>query len=217
MKILIQILLWGVILFLSWKLFDAIYGEVQFNKLKEERYKAAITKLRDIRVAELAHKQVVGKYEGDFNKLIRFLDTAEFTITQRRDTTVLDVVETQAYGVDTYKEIVLIDTLGFESVKDSLFKGSDRYKTMMNIPIDGVTDKYELEAGFIEKNNAQIPVFEAKVAKEVLLFDQKRDYIIKEKQIVSVDQVNGEYLSVGSMEQINTNGNWPKSYGANDQ
>ena len=222
MKIIIQVLLWAVIAFLGWKLFDAVYGEVKFNKVKIERYQTAITKLRDIRVAELAHKQVTGKYEGDFDKLVRFIDTAEFTITQRRDTTVLDREQTRVYGVDTYKEIVLVDTLGTESVKDSLFGDTDRYKTMMNIPLEGlkeagVSDKFELQAGAIEKNNAAIPVFEARVSKDVLLFDQKRDYVIKEKQVVSVDGVNGEHLSVGSMEQVNSNGNWPKSYGANDQ
>ena len=34
----------------------------------------------------------------------------------------------------------------------------------------------------------------------------------KEKQVVSVDGVNGESIRVGSMEEVNTNGNWPKNY-----
>jgi len=159
-------------------------------------------------------------FEGDFDKLVRFIDTAQFTITQRKDSVVLDKILTKRYGVDTPKDTVLIDTLGFVSVRDSLFGDTGRYKDMMNIPIkieDGTTPKFELKAGEIEKNNAMIPVFEARVSKEVLLFDQKRDYLIKEKQVVSVDGVNGEHLTVGSMDQVNTNGNWPKSYGANDQ
>ncbi len=220
MKIIIQVVLWAVIAFLGWKLFDSIYGEVKFNEVKVERYKEAILKLRDIRVSELAHRQVTGKFEGDFDKLVRFIDTAQFTITQRKDSVVLDKILTKRYGVDTPKDTVLIDTLGFVSVRDSLFGDTGRYKDMMNIPIkieDGTTPKFELKAGEIEKNNAMIPVFEARVSKEVLLFDQKRDYLIKEKQVVSVDGVNGEHLTVGSMDQVNTNGNWPKSYGANDQ
>ena len=217
MKIIIQVVLWAVIAFLGWKLFDSIYGEVKFNEVKVERYKAAISKLRDIRISELAHKQVTGKYEGDFDKLVRFIDTAQFTLTQRRDSSIIDKILTRRYGVDTRKDTILIDTLGYVSIKDSLFKKTDRYKTMMNIPVEGVTEKFELNAGEIEKNNAMIPVFEAKVSKEVLLFDQKRDYVIKEKQVVSVDGVNGEHLTVGAMDQVNSNGNWPKSYGANDQ
>lgn len=217
MKLLIQLVLWVIIAALGYLLFNSIYGEVKFNQIKEKRYIAAIENLKDIRMAQLAHKTVTGKYEGDFNKLVRFIDTAQFTLTQRRDSTVRDEELSKQLGVDMNKDIVVVDTLGFRSVKDSLYKGSDRYKTMINVPVDGADAKYEMNAGFIEKNNLQIPVFEAKVSKEVLLFDQPRDYVIKEKQVVSVDAVNGTHLTVGSMVDINTNGNWPKSYGANDE
>ena len=88
---------------------------------------------------------------------------------------------------------------------------------MINVPVEGTDAKFELNAGFIEKSNLQIPVFEAKVSKATLLFDQDNDYLIKEKQVVSVDAVNGTHLTVGSMVDINTAGNWPKSYGANDE
>ena len=88
---------------------------------------------------------------------------------------------------------------------------------MMNIPIDGVDKKFDLKAGFITKNDAKIPVFEAKVAKTLILSDQDKDLLAQEREVVSVDGVNGKYIKVGSMEEVNTNGNWPKTYGANDQ
>lgn len=219
MKILLQIVLWVIIGALGYLLFNAVYGEVKFNEIKEKRYQQAITNLKDIRAAQLAHKTVTGKYEGDFNKLVKFIDTAKFTLTQRRDSTVLDKEQTRAFGVDTYKGIVIVDTLGYKSVKDSLFKAPnpDRYKSMINIPIEGLDAKYEMQAGTIEKSTGTYPVFEVRVSKDVLLWDQEKDYINKEKQVISVDGVNGEYLTVGSMQTINTNGNWPKSYGANDE
>lgn len=217
MKIVLQIVLWVVIGVLSYLLFNAVYGEVKFNEIKEERYKMAIENLRDLRVSELAHKTVTGKYEADFDKLVRFLDTAKFTLTQRRDSIVPDVEQSKLIGVDINKEITIIDTLGFRSVKDSLFKGSDRYKTMINVPIEGANAKFEIKTGTINKSNIDFDVFEIKVLKEVLLFDQNKDYVNKEKQVVSVDGVNGEALIVGSLNQVNTNGNWPKSFGANDE
>ena len=65
--------------------------------------------------------------------------------------------ENKAFGLDAqkggyYKEQIIIDTLRFASVKDSIFGGSDRYKTMMNIPLEianGAT--FELKAGKYEK------------------------------------------------------------------
>lgn len=217
MKFIIQIVLWVIIAVLGYLLFHSVYGEVKFNNIKEDRYRMAIKNLRDIRTAELAYKTVTGKYEGDFNKLVRFIDTAKFTLTQRRDSTVLDREQTRRFGVDTYKGIVIIDTLGYKSVKDSIFKGSDRYKTMINIPIEGLDAKYDLQAGTIEKTTGTYPVFEAKVSKETLLWDQNKDLLNQEKQVISVDGVNGTHLTVGSMATINSNGNWPKSYGANDE
>jgi hypothetical protein len=59
-------------------------------------------------------------------------------------------------------------------------------------------------------------VFEASVKKDIILFDQDRDLVIPENQVQSVDGVNGDALKVGSMDEVKTIGNWPKTYGAND-
>ena len=216
MKLVIQLLLWIVIIFLGYMVFNSVYEPVQFNQVKEKRYKKVIENLIDIRDSELAYREVTGKFTGSFDELVRFIDTAKFTLTQRRDTTVLDEEFQRIYKVDKYIEQVVIDTLGYASVKDSLFGGSDRYKTMMNVPIEGVDAKFELEAGTVMKNDTEIPVFEARVAKEVILEDQDPDLVMQEKQIISVDQVSGEYLKVGSMEEVKTSGNWPKTYGDNE-
>lgn len=214
MRLAIQLLLWVVIIGLAYLTFDAVYQPIQFDKVKEKRYAKVIENLKDIREAELAYKEVTGEFQGDFDKLVQFLDTAEFAITQRRDTTILDEEYRETYGVDEYIEKVIIDTLGFVPVKDSLFKGDrERYTDMINVPIDGVDAKFELEAGTMKKGDRDIPVFEAKVAKSIILADQDRDLVLQENEIQSVDDVNGRYIRVGSMEEIKTTGNWPKVYG----
>lgn len=217
MRFVIQILLWAVIIFLAYLTFNAVYEPIQFNKIKEKRYAKVIENLKDIRAAELAHKEVIGEFEGNWDSLVKFIDTAEFAITQRRDTTFLDEEYKKTYGVDQYIEKVVIDTLGFVPVKDSLFKGdTERYKNMMNVPIEGVDTKFDLEAGTIKKGDNDIPVFEAKIAKAKVLYDQDRTLVLQENEIQSVDDVNGRYISVGSMTEVNTSGNWPKVYGDND-
>lgn len=213
MRLIIQLVLWLVIGFLAYMTFNSIYEPIEFNKIKKERYAPVIERLKDIRDAEMAYKQVTGKFTGDFNRLIEFIDTAKYTIVQRRDSTVLDKKRTKAFGVDMYNEITLIDTLGFVPVKDSLFNNSERYKNLMYVPGTNKSEKFSLEAGTLVKNEAPIPVFEAKVAKEVLLKDQPKDLVHMENQVVSVDAINGKYIRVGSMEEVNTNGNWPTYYG----
>ena len=197
---------------LSRLIFLSIYGEIQFNQLKEKRYKVVIENLKDIRDSELAHRTVTGQFEGNWDSLVKFIETEKFTITQRRDSTVIDKELTRIYGVDTTKDIVIIDTLGFVPVKDSLFGADSRYKTMMNIPTLNDGQKFELKAGLLEQNGVNIPVFEASVSKKILLFDQDDNLVDLESEVKSVEGVNGPTLKVGSMDEVNTNGNWPKNY-----
>lgn len=216
MKLVIQIVLWIVIIFLGWKLYSSVMGPVKFNEIKEARYAKVIENLKDIQSAELAHKEITGNFTGNWDSLINFIETAKFAITQRRDTSYADVAKNRAFGIDAgyFIEESLIDTLGFTPVKDSLYGTSTRYKTMMNVPIEGVDAKFELKAGKIVKNEATYSVFEAKVAKKIILGDLDKDLLAQEEQVQSVDGVNGPDLKVGSMEDVNTAGNWPKLYDA---
>ncbi|MGC1205045.1 MAG: hypothetical protein WA839_09180 [Flavobacteriaceae bacterium] len=216
LKPVLTIALWLLIAFLGYQTFMSVYNPILFNQVKDKRYAKVIKSLIDIRDAQLAHKQVTGKFSGDFDKLVKFIDTAQFTLTQRRDSSTIDEVLSKQFGVDMYKDIVITDTLGFVSVRDSLFKKSDRYKTMMNVPAGEAGAKFSLKAGFLEQNDIKIPVFEAMVKKSVILFDQDKDLINQENQVVSVEAVNGDALRVGSMDEVNTNGNWPKNYGTID-
>ena len=210
----ISILLWIVILFLGYNLYKSIIGPVEFNKVKEARYHKVVESLKDIRTAELAYQEINGKFTGSFDSLVQFIDTAKFAIIERRDTSYADVEKNKAYGVDGYYlEAIIVDTLGFASVKDSLFKNSDHYKTMMNIPLEiAKGKKFELRAGKYLKGDVYYSVFEARVPKSVILSDQDKDLLKQEEQLVSVDGINGTYVKVGAMDDIDTSGNWPKNY-----
>tara|TARA_R110000823_G_scaffold311448_1_gene437036 strand:+ start:50729 stop:51391 length:663 start_codon:yes stop_codon:yes gene_type:complete len=216
MKLVIQIVLWIVIIFLGWKLWNSVMGPVEFNKIKEARYVKVIENLKDIQAAELAHKEITGSFTGDWDSLISFIDTAKFAITQRRDTSYADVAKNKAFGISEgyFIEESLIDTLGFTPVKDSLYGSTNRYKTMMNVPVKDVDAKFDLKAGKITKNDATYSVFEAKVSKKVILGDLDKDLLTQEMQVQSVDGVNGPDIKVGSLEDVNTSGNWPKIYDA---
>jgi hypothetical protein len=208
----VKVILWILIAYFGYATFMSVYGEIKFNQLKEKRYLVIIESLKDIRDCELAHRSVTGRFEGNWDNLVKFLDTAQFTITQRRDSTIIDEEATRRFGgVETFKEITIIDTLSFVPVKDSLFGADTRYKTMMNLPVGQPGAKFELKAGFLEQNDMQIPVFEAKALKSVILYDQDKNLVAKENQVISVDGVNGDALRVGSMEEVKTNGNWPKN------
>jgi hypothetical protein len=214
MKLVLQLLLWLVIIFLGWKLYNSVNGPVEFNKIKEVRYTKVISNLKDIKAAEMAYNEITGSFTGNFDSLVQFIDTAQFANVERRDTSYADVAKNRAFGIKEgyYIEDVVLDTLGFTPVKDALYEGTDRYRTMMNIPVEGVDSKFELQAGKIEKSGATYSVFEAKVSKDVILAGLDPDLIVQEKQVVSVEGVNGPTIKVGSMTEVDTSGNWPKLY-----
>lgn len=211
----LSIVLAAIIVVLGYYNYKAIYGPVEFNKEKEKRYARVISKLQDIRKSQLAHKEINRSYAKSFDSLVRFIDTAQFTITQRRDTTYLDEEFKKIYKVDKYIDDYVVDTLGFVSVKDSLFKDSNRYKEMHLIPYTN-GKSFELKAGLLKVKKTNVPVFEVKADKKLILADLDRDLLIQELQTVSVDGVNGRYIRVGSMDEVSTSGNWPSNYGKAD-
>ena len=176
------------------------------------RYEKVIAKLKDIKTAQLAYQEINGGFSGDFDSLVRFLDTAQFAITERRDSSYADAAKNKAYGIDEgyYIDVIVIDTLNFASVKDSLFHGDDRYKTIMNVP--DTDAKFEMKAGKLDKNGILYSVFEAKIVKNIVLDGLDKDLINQEEQLNSVDGVNGPYIKIGSLTDISTSGNWPKLY-----
>ncbi len=209
---IIKVILWLLIIFFAWKVYGSINGPIEFNKVKNERYLKVIDKLKDIRNAQIAYKSVNGIYSDNFEGLIKFIDTAQYTLIQKRDSSFLEYDRT--FRIDMLREVVVIDTLGFASVKDSLFGNSDRYKNMSKVPIEGVDEIFKIKSDVIDKNGYNVPVFEVRVSKDVVLFDQNKDLLKQEKGLMSVDGVNGPDIVLGSLTEVSTNGNWPTTYDA---
>tara|TARA_B100001057_G_C22511947_1_gene818271 strand:- start:78 stop:725 length:648 start_codon:yes stop_codon:yes gene_type:complete len=211
MKI-INAVLWVLIIFFGYKVYSSINGPIEFNKVKNERYLKVIDRLKDIRNSQIAYKSINGIYCDNFDSLINFVETAQYTLIQKRDSSFLEYDRT--FRIDMLREVIVVDTLGFASVKDSLFANSDRYKNMSKVPIDGVDERFLIKADVIDKNGYNVPVFEVRVSKDIVLFDQNKDLLKQEKGLMSVDGVNGPDIVLGSLSDVSSNGNWPTTYDA---
>ena len=192
-------------------------GPIDFNKVRDQRYAKVINRLKEIRKAQIAFKDVNGKYSKSFDTLIKFIDEGFFTLIEKRDSSYLQYDRT--YRIDMLKEVVVIDTLGTVNVKDSLFKYNNDYVNMAKIPIDGVEAQFSIDADKIEKNSGgtisyYVDVFEVKVSKTIILYDQNKDLLKQENETISVDGVNGPDIILGSMINVSINGNWPTIFDA---
>ena len=209
MKTVLQIVLWLVCIVLGYLIYKSVTGPIEFAEVKQQRFAEVIAKLKDIRNSQEAYKSVTGKFANDFDNLVQFVDTGRYVITTQRDSSYLEMNTT--YGIEMLTEVKIIDTLGYVSVKDSLFKGSDRYKTMMNVPYT-TGEKFTMKADVLEQSGYRAPVFEAKVAKNLILADQPADLVARENAQLSVEEVNGTEITVGSLTKVSTSGNWPPIY-----
>jgi hypothetical protein len=212
MKLALQAVLWILAVFFSYKIYDSINDPINFNKTKNERYAVVISKLKKIRKAQIAHKDVKGVYSNNFDSLVKFIDTGIFTLVEKRDSSYMEYDRT--YRIDMLREVIVIDTLGYVSVKDSLFNNSESYRNFASVPVGGVDADFKIDAKIIDKNGYKVPVFEVKVAKDIILHDQDTDLLKIENETVSVDGVNGPEIILGSLTEVSTNGNWPTIFDA---
>lgn len=220
----ISIVLWLLSIFMGYKVYDSIQEPIRFDKLKEQRFQVAVNKLADLKTVQIAYKSVKGYYTDNMDSIIHFIENEKFTIFERRDTSVIDVERNRLFGLSVgadgvggyFKDIVLTKKIGEISVKDSLFKDSDRYKRLNIVRVDGQEALVDMKADLLAKNEINVPVFRAQIKKADLLKDQDQGLVEKEKNVVSVDGINGEFIQLGSLEEVNLTGNWPKKYGNNE-
>ena len=211
----LELFLWVLSIFFASQIYSSINGPIKFNQVKNDRYTKVIDRLKDIRTAQIAHKDVNGFYANNFDSLVSFIDNGIFTVIEKRDSSYLEYNRT--YRIDMLKEVEIVDTLGFVSVKDSLFGDNESYKMMAKVPIDGTDSEFSIKADIIDKNGYQVPVFEVKVKKDIVLFDQNKDLLDQENKVVSVDGVNGPEIILGSMSDVSTSGNWPTIFDAKNK
>ncbi|TVZ57246.1 hypothetical protein OD91_2564 [Lutibacter sp. Hel_I_33_5] len=194
-------------IFLVFKIYNGVMGPIEFNKDKKVKFAKVINSLKIIRDAQLAHYEVNGTYAKDKNALIQFIDTAQFAVTETKN-----VVETINTGGGITKEVEkkVTDTIGYKPVvKD--FDGKD-YKNMFKVP--GVAGKeFDLTVGMVEKvAGLKVPTFEAKTDKASILKGMDPSLVKQELEAIVADEIKGEFVSVGSLEEVSTGGNWPPSY-----
>ena len=192
-------------------IYKSIQTPIEFARESKARYAKVIAVLKDIRKSEEAYEAINKTYTNSFDELEKFIENGQFYITTQRDTSWTEF--DKHFKIDVLKQNVVTDTIGKVLVKDSLFKGSDRYKQMASVTIGDRTIPIKIETGVITRENeVKFPVFEVKISKKDILEGLDEEEIEKELQKVGVNDIKGPYVSVGSMTEVSSSGNWPSYY-----
>ncbi|MDP5000473.1 MAG: hypothetical protein NWQ14_06415 [Flavobacterium sp.] len=223
-KKIFTILLWGISIFLAYLIYGSVMKPIEFKKEKEARYEIAVKTMLDIKKLQTGYKSVNGVYADTFEQLIQFVENGQFEIVSRKDTAVIDHARNAAFRITVgpdgvggfFKDEVIITKLGTVAVKDSLFKNSDRYKRLNVVKVGGVQVPVEMKTSTVSRNDMNISVFQAIIDKNALLKDLDQELVKQENKVEAIDEINGDKIILGSLEEVSLTGNWPKKYGNNE-
>ena len=194
-------------IFLGFKIYNGVMEPINFNKNKVKRYSKVVENLKIIRDAEVKFYEATGNYTQDKTLLIKFIDSASLALTVTN--TIVETVN-RGGGITDEIEIRVTDTIGYEPVL-KYFENRD-YKNMFQVPGLKAT-QYDLEIGTVEKVQGLIvPTFMSKTPKLPLLDGMSASLVKQELEVMASDQIKGEFISVGSLDEVTTAGNWPPSY-----
>lgn len=193
--------------FLGFKIYNGIMEPIEFSKTKVKKYAPVVENLKIIRDAEVKFFEKNGKYTENKALLIKFIEEAKLALTETR--TVIDKVN-KGGGVIIDVERRVTDTIGYEPVL-KYFEGRD-FKNMFKVPgVEGA--EFELEIGEVEKVQGLIvSTFMARTSKKAILVGMSESLVKQELEVIQTDQIKGKYISVGSLEEVTSGGNWPPSY-----
>jgi len=204
LKTAIQIFLVIVILGLSFLLYRSIIQPIRFNRERDLRVDAAISRLTDIRKAQNAYRDIQGRYAAGFDSLIRFIRTDSFEIQRK----------TGNYNPDEMTEdeairegLVNVATSSI-SVLDSLFNGQANIESIRYVPYADHTE-FVMDAGqIVTSSKVTVKVFEVYVLYQTLLHDMNSQLVTNYTE--ERERISGfPGLKVGSMtEATNNTGNW---------
>ncbi|MEX6625674.1 hypothetical protein [Tenacibaculum salmonis] len=203
---LVSILLLGATVFLTYKIYSGIMEPIHFAKEKEIRYAKVITNLKLIRDAEVKYIEVNRSYTDNKDSLVNFIEKGQLVLTQ---TTNVEEKVDRGGGIFVTVSKKQVDTIGTEPVS-KYFAGKD-YKGMFKIP--GTDKEFKLATGKVEKvAGLFVPVFEVKADKKDILKGMSNSLVKQELEAKETDQIKGAFVSVGSLDDVTTGGNWPPSY-----
>lgn len=209
MKTVLQIFLFLVALTIGYLIYQSIQRPIEFDKARKVRYDATIAKLKDIRKAEIAYKDVYGKFTGSWDTLTNFILNDSIINVRKVGELTDSMIEA---GLSERKAIslgLLIRDTVRVSVMGSIFDKNYDAKNLKYVPAPGEPTEFHLGATvIITGSGIGVPVFEAKAHNNVILRGLDEQLLIN---LNDQRRTNEKYpgLRVGSLtETVNNAGNW---------
>jgi hypothetical protein len=209
MKTVLQIVLLLVAVALTFFIYKSIQRPIEFKKAKEVRYDATVERLKEIRKAEIAYKDVYGEFTGSWDTLINFVINDSVRNVRKIGELTDSMIEANISEKKAIEMGLLIRDTIRQSVLESIYgKGYDANQLKM-VPVQGEPTEFHLGAtSIVTGSGITVPVFEAKAHLNTVLRGLDEQLIIN---LNDQRRTNEKYpgLRVGSLvETVNNAGNW---------
>ena len=196
MKIVINLLLVALIIFLGYLLYANIKEPIEFKRIKTQREIAVVDKLKEIRQAQEHYRSITGIFADNFDTLAHVLETGQFMI-----------VNVQGDPDDPNFDIsqITYDTAYFPSL-DSMNSLGINLDSLRYVPFapDGTT--FDIQADTIEYQKTLVPVVEVGVRRALFMGQYGDERFAKYDK----NYEPNARIKFGDMYAPNTSGNWER-------
>jgi len=210
MKVTLKILLVAAVCVLVYMCVISITSHLNFEKEQKVREDAIISRLMDIRKAQIEYKNVHKVHAATFNELEKFLNEEKLPFILKEGVLTDEQLEKGMTEQQAVKEGLIIRDTVWVVAKDTLFGKDYNISDLRYVPaLPDEKLEFSMDtATLISASGYEIKVFESAVKYEDYLrgLDPQLRYNIIDK---AEKQEKFPGLRVGSLTEVNNNaGNW---------
>lgn len=227
MKTVINILLIAAIAVLAYLCVQSVSAPIEFERVKNEREKAIIQRLIDIRTISVEFKDQNGYFTQSFDTLVNFVKTGKKRmilkegtlndyqldqgLTEAKAAAIVrkgNQAEIIANGLQNFRRDTAFVTL-FEALFPNKTLKPEAFDDLAIIPFsENAQFELKVRNDYWTGQNIRIPLFEVTAPYQSYLSDLNRQELLN---VIDVQEKLNKYpgLKVGSIEEPNNNaGNW---------
>jgi hypothetical protein len=210
MKVTLKVLLVAAVLLLVYMCYRSVRNPIEFENEQKERESAIITRLIDIRKAQIEYKNVHKVHAANFDELSKFLNEEKLPFIMKEGVLTDEQLEKGITEQEAIKQGLIIRDTVWAIAKDTLFGSNYNVADMRYVPgVPGDRMQFSMDTATLYSGSGYaIKVFEAGVKFSDYLsgMDPQLRFNLIDK---AEKQSKYPGLRVGSLEEINNNaGNW---------
>lgn len=200
------VLIVGVVV-LAFVLYTSIMKPVKFENEYNRRSTEVVNKLKDIRAIQEAFKGTHGRYCGDIDSLLTFVETGKTLMVKKYGIVPDSLTEAQALRAGIVsRDTVEVNPLEKLIEEKHLITPKANIKDLKLIPYSK-GDIFVVKADVIDRGGVKVPTFEAVADIETFTKGMnEQDVINRKTEIISKNRYPG--WKVGDVTQPITDGNW---------